>query len=112
MNIKISELDGKTLVLEVEEGDTGPIVEMLNTQENGYAIMGPKVEVPMAVVDTRILKEDWVSSDHLLAIEAHELGHIRMNSPEEPIAETEGIRLLKASGYLRASQLLEDRGIV
>ncbi len=112
MNVKISELDGKTIVLEVEKGDTGSVVDLLDIQNHGYAIMGPNVDIPIAVIDKRMLQEEWFTNDHLLAIEAHELGHIRMNSAEEYVAEKEGIRLLKASGHLAACALLEERGIV
>lgn len=111
MKIRTSELDGKTIVLEVEHGDEGFVVDMLDVRENGYAIFGSSVPVPMAVVDGRLMEEDWFTSDHLLAIEAHELGHIRMNSEEEPVAEREGIRLLKSNGYKDAANILIERGI-
>tara|TARA_E500000331_G_scaffold354351_1_gene407131 strand:- start:275 stop:613 length:339 start_codon:yes stop_codon:yes gene_type:complete len=111
MNIKTSELDNKTLVFEIEPGDTGPIVDRLDVEPNGFAIMGDAVPFSIAVIDTRSLSEEWFTEDHLLAIEAHELGHIRMNSPEEPIAEREGIRLLQASGHHKAAELLIERGI-
>ena len=114
MKIKTSSLDDKTTVLVVEPGDEGPVVERLKFQPNGYAIMGTEAGFPasMAVVDSRSLKEDWFTEDHLLAIEAHELGHIRMNSTDESVAELEGIRLLEESGHTRAASLLYARGIV
>jgi hypothetical protein len=112
MNIKKSVLDNETLVFEVEPGDTGPIVERLDIEPNGFAIMGDSMPFPIAVVDTRRLNEDWFTEHHLLAIEAHELGHIRMNSEEEPIAEREGIRLLQAAGYYEAANILIDRGVI
>ena len=112
MKVRTSSLDGETIVLEVDEDDVGPIVDMLENKENGYAIFGEAVEVPLAVVDGRLIKEDWFSSDHLLAIEAHELGHIRMKSHEEPVAEREGIRLLESNGYWKAANILHERGIV
>ena len=111
MNIKTSELDNKTLVFEIEPGDTGPMVDRLDIEPNGFAIMGKGVPFSVAVVDTRSLSEEWFTKDHLLAIEAHELGHIRMNSSDEPVAEREGIRLLQASGYHAAANILIERGI-
>jgi len=84
---------------------------MLDARENGYAIFGEAVPVPMAVIDGRLLEEDWFTRNHLLAIEAHELGHIRMKSEEEPIAEREGIRLLEKNGHWDAARLLHERGI-
>ena len=114
MKIKTSSLDNKTTVLVVEPGDVGPVVERLEIQPNGYAIMGEDTGFPisMAVVDSRRLKEDWFTEDHLLAIEAHELGHIRMNSSKEHVAELEGIRLLEANGHTEAAEILYARGIV
>ena len=114
MKIKASELDNETMVLIVEEGDIGPVVDRLEYQSNGYAIMGKDAGFPvsMAVVDSRSLKEDWFTEAHLLAIEAHELGHIRMNSIEEHVAELEGIRLLEANGHIEAAEILHARGIV
>ena len=111
MNIKTSELDNTTLVFEIEPGDTGPMVDRLDVQPNGFAIMGDGVPFSAAVGDTRRLEESWFTSDHLLAIEAHELGHIRTNSSEEPVAEREGIRLLQASGHHEAANILIERGI-
>lgn len=111
MKVRTSELDGETIVIEVEDGDVGGIVDMLDSRENGFSIFGEAVPVPMAVVDGRLFREAWFTSSHLLAIEAHELGHIRMKSEEEPIAELEGIRLLRTSGHLEAASILIERGI-
>ena len=111
MNIRTSILDGKTLVIEIEDGDTGIAVDLMDSRENGYALFGEDVPVAMAVVDGRLFKKSWFTADHLLAIEAHELGHIRMESEEEPVAELEGIRLLKASGHHEAASILIERGI-
>lgn len=112
MNVKTSELDNVTIVIEVEDGDEGPIVEMLNVRENGFAVFGEGVDVPMAVVDSRLFKHDWFTSAHLLAIEAHELGHIRMQSEEESVAEREGVRLLQSAGYNEAANILLERGVL
>jgi len=112
MKMRISELDGETLVLELEVGDTGPVVDMMDSRENGFAIFGEAVPVPMAVIDGRLLAEPWFTQDHLMAIEAHELGHIRELSEEEPVAEREGIRLLTAAGHSSAAEILIERGIV
>ena len=112
MKVRTSVLDNKTLVFEVEHGDTGPIVDRLTVEPNGFAIMGEGMPIPVAVVDGRQMDEDWFTADHLLAIEAHELGHIRMNSEEEPVAELEGIRLLEAAGFEAAASLLRERGVV
>ena len=112
MKVRTSVLDNETVVFEIEVGDEGPLVDRLNDYPNGFAIMGKSIPFPAAVVDGRNLLEEWFTQDHLLAVEAHELGHIRMNSDEEFVAEMEGIRLLEKSGHEIAAQLLYDRGIV
>jgi len=112
VKVRTSELDGKTVIIEVEDGDEGDVVDMLDIRENGFAVFGEAVEIPMAVVDGRLLKEDWFTFNHLLAIEAHELGHILMKSEEEEVAEREGIRLLESNGYTEAANILIERGIV
>ena len=75
MKVRKSLLDGETLVFEVEHGDEGPIVDRLVTQPNGFAIMGEDILIPIAVVDGRQMDKEWFTPDHLLAVEAHELGH-------------------------------------
>ena len=111
MKIRTSNLDESTIVLELESGDDGPLVNMMDERENGFALFGDAVAIPMAVIDGRLMSESWFTTDHLLAIEAHEIGHIRMMSDEEPVAEREGIRLLIASGHSEAAEILKDRGI-
>jgi hypothetical protein len=111
VKVRTSELDGETTVIEIEDGDEGGVVDLLDIRENGYSIFGEAIPVPMAVVDGRLLRESWFTYDHLLAIEAHELGHIRMKSEKEDIAEREGIRLLQAAGKKEAASLLIERGI-
>ena len=104
--------DNKTLVLYVEHGDTGPTVDLLDTRGHGFAIFGPDVEVPFAVIDYRLVETHGYTEDHMLAIEAHELGHIHTQSEDEMAAERAGIALLKAAGENAAAKLLIERGIV
>lgn len=112
MQFRTSMLDNETAVIEIETGDSGPIVEMMDQRENGFAIFGEGVSIPVAVVDGRLRSQSWFTEDHLLAIEAHEVGHIRTGSIDEPTAEREGIRLLDESGNMGASHLLRLRGLV
>ena len=111
MIIRTSTLDSTTMVVELELGDDGDIVEMMDIRKNGFAIMGEGVPLPLAVIDGRLRTEPWFTEDHLIAIEAHELGHIRTGSCDEPTAEREGIRLLDAAGFIDAADILRDRGI-
>jgi hypothetical protein len=113
MQIKTSTLDNETLVMIVELDD--PFPEMINQFEecgHGFAAFGDGMEIPVAMIDGRIRTEPWCTDDHLLAIEAHELGHIRKKSSDEVVAELEGIRLLEAAGYTSAANLLRERGII
>ena len=112
MKVRTSDLDNETIVFEVEPGDKGWLVDRLEKTPNGFAIMGEDLPFSAAVVDSRNLMKSWFTKDHLLAVEAHELGHIRMNSNEEEVAEKEGIRLLEKSGHKKAASLLYERGIV
>lgn len=112
MKVRTSLLDGKTTVVEIEDGDKGPLVKMLDNRGHGYAVFGEGIEEPIAVVDGRLYKHDWFTQDHLLAIEAHELGHINKSSNDESVAELEAIRLLNETGNSDAANLLLDRGVV
>ena len=104
--------NNKTLVLYVEHGDTGPTVDLLETRGHGFAIFGPEVDIPFAVVDYRLVETHGYTEDHMLAIEAHELGHIHTQSADEVKAERAGISLLEAAGKNAAAQLLRERGII
>ena len=111
MEIRVSSLDNETLVVQIDKGDKGKLAEALDRHENGFAVMGEGIQNPFAVIDARSYRFDWFTHHHLLAIEAHELGHIRMNSIEESVAEREGIRLLEEAGYIEAANILKERGI-
>ncbi len=111
MNIRTSVLDGETLVVEIEPNDEGEVVDLMDARENGFALFGEGMPISIAVVDGRLFKNSWFTADHLLAIEAHELGHILTESIEEPVAERKGIKLLEAAGYTVAAEILKERGI-
>lgn len=112
MKIRTSELDGKTIVVEVEVGDEGPVVDALAERGHGYAIFGEHVQIPMAVIDGRLRTQPGFTDNHLLAVEAHEIGHISTNSCDEPTAEHAAIALLEANQRFHAAQLLRERGVV
>lgn len=110
MNFRMSAMADGVLVVEVEDKDTGPVVERLSKKNHGYAIRG--IEMPVAVIDGRLSKKKWCTPDHLLAIEAHELGHILADTDDEPAAEKKAIEILEAHGHCNAAQILRDRGVV
>ena len=110
MQFRMSAMADGVLVVEVEDKDTGPIVDRLSSQNHGYAIRG--IESPVAVIDGRLSKKRWCTPDHLLAIEAHELGHILADTDDEPTAEAKAIEILTAHGHTAAVKLLRERGVL
>jgi len=112
MKIRISDLDDKTIIVEIEDHDDGPLVDALETRGHGYAVYGEDIDIPMMVIDGRLLNEAEFTQDHIWAIEAHELGHITTNSEDEPTAERAGIRILENCKKFKAANLLKIRGII
>ena len=110
MQFRMSAMADGVLVVEVEDKDTGPIVDRLSSQNHGYAIRG--IESPVAVIDGRLARKKWCTPDHLLAIEAHELGHILADTDDEPTAEAKAIEILEAHGHTAAATLLRERGVL
>jgi hypothetical protein len=106
MQFRQSEIDGQLAVIEVELGDKGPVVDGLKGRGWGYAVLRP--EAQLIVVDGRIRGLRWFTADHMLAIEAHETGHIQCGVDEEA-ADLRGIQLLLALGHDRAADLLRRR---
>jgi len=112
VKIRTSAIDGETLVIEIEEGDDNELVRLLDgPRPNGFAVFGPEVPAPIAVIDGRILNTG-LTPDHLLAVEAHELGHIHENTIVERVAEQFAVDLLEELGLVEARQILLARGIV
>ena len=105
MQIRPSALDATVTVIEVESGDEGLMVDMLETRGHGYAILG--VEPKTVVIDRRIL-EQGLTRNHLLAVEAHEIGHNRVGTDEQE-ADAEGVRLLTAQKLHMAARILRRR---
>lgn len=109
MHIRHSRFDKDILCFVVK--DTTPqnsITQQLEKSGLGFAAFGEGVPHPFVVVDAR----DGRTEDELLAIEAHEVGHVMTGSTDEPTAELFAIALLRASGHPRAAQLLLNRGLV
>ena len=48
----------------------------------------------------------------MLAVEAHEIGHISTNSTDEPTAERAAISLLEDNNFFPAACLLKERGVI
>jgi len=110
MKFRMSDMASNVLVVEVEDRDEGTVVERLSDQNHGYAIRG--TEYPVAVIDGRIASQGWCTPDHLLALEAHELGHILADTDDEPTAEAKAIEILTAHGHTAAVKLLRERGVL
>lgn len=105
MRVHPSQLDSAVTVIEIETGDEGPMVDMLETRGHGYAILG--IEPKTVVIDRRIL-EQGLTRHHLLAVEAHEISHHRVGTDERE-ADLEGVRLLTAQKQHMAARILRRR---
>ena len=110
MQFRMSKMAEGILVVEVEDRDEGTVVDRLSETNHGYAIRG--TDYPVAVIDGRISKKSWCTPDHLLAIEAHELGHILADTDDESTAEAKAIEILEAHGHTTAAGLLRERGVL
>lgn len=100
----------RVIIFEVQKGDKGAFVTQLKKSGHGFALRG--AEQKTIVIDGRMRSKRWVTNDHMLAIEAHELGHIIADTDDEVLAEAEGIRILEKNGLTDAANLLRDRGFV
>jgi hypothetical protein len=110
MNFRNSYLDPKILIIEVETGDSCPVAARLTATNHGYCIRG--ISQLVAVIDGRLRDQIWCTPDHMLAIEAHECGHLLADTDDESTAEREAIRLLETAGHLAAAALLRARGVL
>ena len=91
-----------------DNGAPEAMIRELDRRGLGMAIWGEGIETPVVVIDNR----EGMSEDHLLAIEAHEVGHIMTKSDVEEDAELFAIALLRSTDYHIAADLLLARGIV
>jgi hypothetical protein len=105
MRVHTSQLDETVTVIEIETGDEGQLVDMLETRGHGFALLG--VAPKTVVIDRRILDQGR-TQHHLLAVEAHEIGHHRVGTDERE-ADREGIRILRARKQHMAARLLQIR---
>ena len=104
MQVRQSELDPTVTVIEVETGDVGPMVDLLETRGHGFTVLG--IGQRMVVVDGRL--RGRLSRHHLLAIEAHEISHLDVGEDERE-ADLAGIRLLKNARKPMAARLIRAR---
>ena len=109
MKVRLSRWHEDVVVCEVVDNTAPPhLLEALKHKGLGCALWGDHIETPIIVIDNR----GGLTHNQLLAVEAHELGHIMTNSVKESDAEVFAIALLRANGRLRAAQLLIERGVV
>ena len=107
-NVRLSRFDHGILCIEATEETSPTILNRLDEKGLGMAIFGDDVEMPIIVVDHR----QGLTPDQLLAVEAHEVGHVLSGSNDEPTAELHGIAILRLAGHHAAAELLLNRGIV
>ena len=107
MQVRSSELDPTVTVIEIETGDEGQLVEMLETRGHGFALLG--IEPKTVVIDRRILDQGR-TRHHLLAVEAHEISHVHFPDADETETDRAAIRLLSNNKMFMAARLLQIRG--
>jgi len=107
-NVRLSRFDHGILCVEATDETEPEILNRLDRTGLGLAIFGEGVEMPIIVVDHR----QGLTSDQLLAVEAHEVGHVLSGSTDEPTAELHGIAILRLAGHHAAADLLVNRGII
>jgi hypothetical protein len=108
MNIRMSRFDNSIICIEATEESSKVILDRLDKRGLGFALFGEDVDQPMIVIDHRA----GLSDDQLLAVEAHEVGHVVSGSSDEETAELYGIAMLRLSGHHSAAELLLKRGII
>lgn len=84
------------------------IRNVLDDRGLGFAMFGEDVAMPMVVIDATM----GLTREQMIAVEAHEIGHILTGSTDEETAEVFAIALLRATGHHSSAQLLLDRGVV
>ena len=107
-NIRLSRFDHGILCIEATKETSPTILNRLDERGHGMAIFGEGIEMPIIVVDHR----QGLTPDQLLAVEAHEVGHVLSGSTDEPTAELHGIAILRLAGHHDAAELLLNRGII
>ena len=100
------EFDNSITVLEIEHDDTGDAVDLLESRGHGYCFWGEDVETPVIVVDGRIRETHGYTDDHITAIIAHEMGHIKLETENESAADHWGRVTLLERGNVAAADLL------
>lgn len=108
MKIRTSRFDPSIICLEADDSSPSEILDRLDSHGLGFAVFGEDVPEPMIVLDTR----QGLTPDQMLAVEAHEVGHVLSGSADEPTAELHGVAILRLAGHHNAAELLLNRGIL
>lgn len=108
MEVRSSNFDKNLTVFVVDHDSPPGVLAQLDRSGLGFAMWGSGVPEPFIVIDGRRVSD----RDEMLAVEAHEVGHIMTGSRCESTAELFAIGLLRCSGHHAAAALLLDRGIV
>lgn len=105
------ELDDRlTVAIVFPENDSYKTLESSFAESHGFLLHDEN----LIVVDGKILQEDWFTSDHLLVIQAHELGHYNLEHirsgtrSEEMDADVVGYRILSSLNCESAASLHWD----
>ena len=109
-------LDEEILVLVLDrETDTFELPEDskwyfdMSMFENSHAFaVWEDVPQPLILLDKDILEAEWFSADHLFAILAHEMAHIKLKSLDEDQCDQKALDILKENGLMDAYDLLKS----
>ena len=106
--IRKSRFDNGIMCYEAGADAPQRLRDTLKDRGLGFALFGEDVGTPMIVIDAAA----GLTDEQMIAVEAHEVGHILTGSEDEETAELFAIALLRATGHHTSAQLLLDRGIV
>ena len=59
----------------------------------------------LIVIDGDVVQQPWFTKNHLLIIEAHELGHLYTKTDDERTADIFGYKLLRKKNKLNAAKI-------
>ncbi len=81
----------------------------------GYAFIIS--EQKQIIIDGLVIEKEWFTKEHLLIIQAHELGHFTLDHQQpftpdkEREADEKGLEILKEHNYLEAHRIFQEECI-
>jgi hypothetical protein len=104
MRVRQSILDATVTVIEIDDTDSGGMVDLFESRGHGYTFLN--VDLRTVVLDCR--SKSGLTRNQLLAVEAHEIAHLHVGA-DESAADKMGVRLLRESKHHMAARVLSRR---